>query len=95
MLRSFDYAARHATVGLDPEDRRSVAARAWAAAAREAFLDGYGEEAGADPRRHAVLLRALELDKALYEVVYETRNRPTWLGIPLGAVRRLLVDAAL
>jgi maltokinase len=93
MLRSFDYAARHATVGLDPEDRRSLAAQAWAAACREAFLDGYAAGGGEDPRRHQVLLRALELDKALYEVVYETRNRPTWLGIPLGAVRRLLVDA--
>jgi predicted trehalose synthase len=91
MLRSFDYAARHSTVGLDPEDRRSVAAKAWAAACREAFLDGYAGGGADDPRDHGVLLRALELDKALYEVVYETRNRPTWLGIPLGAVRRLLV----
>jgi predicted trehalose synthase len=75
-----------------------VAAQAWAAACREAFLDGYAEggaggERADDPRDFDVLLRALELDKALYEVVYETRNRPTWLGIPLGAVRRLLVDA--
>jgi maltokinase len=92
MLRSFDYAARHTIVGLDPEDRRALAAQAWAADCREAFLDGYAAGGGQDPRQHAVLLRALELDKALYEVVYETRNRPTWLGIPLGAVRRLLVD---
>jgi predicted trehalose synthase len=68
-----------------------VAAQAWASACREAFLDGYAEGGADDPREFDVLLRALELDKALYEVVYETRNRPTWLGIPLGAVRRLLV----
>ena len=91
MLRSFDYAARHSTVGLDPEDRRALAAQRWAAECREAFLVGYAEAGGEDPHKHAVLLRALELDKALYEVVYETRNRPTWIGIPLGAVRRLLV----
>jgi maltokinase len=94
MLRSFDYAARHSTVGLDPDDRRAVAAQQWAAQCRDAFLDGYAEAGAEDPRNHAVLLRALELDKALYEVVYETRNRPTWIGIPLGAVRRLLVTPA-
>jgi predicted trehalose synthase len=91
MLRSFDYAARHATIGVDPHDERAVAAQGWAAACRAAFLDGYAAGGGDDPRRHDMLLRALELDKALYEVVYETRNRPTWLQIPLGAVRRLLV----
>ncbi|GMA40467.1 hypothetical protein GCM10025883_25120 [Mobilicoccus caccae] len=64
--------------------------RAWADAAREAFLDGYARH-GADPRdpQTAALLAALELDKALYEVVYEARNRPAWVGIPAGAVQAL------
>ncbi|WP_432562976.1 maltokinase N-terminal cap-like domain-containing protein [Kineococcus sp. SYSU DK003] len=81
MLRSFDYAA--STVA-DPGD--------WGPVCRQAFLDGYTAVAGTDPRvgGQAVLLAALELDKALYEVVYEARNRPDWLRIPLDAVHRLL-----
>ncbi|WP_432506142.1 maltokinase N-terminal cap-like domain-containing protein [Kineococcus arenarius] len=85
MLRSFDYAA---ATGPDP-----AAAERWAAACREAFLAAYAAGTGVDPREEgsaaATLLAALELDKALYEVVYEVRNRPDWSHIPLGAVRRL------
>jgi maltokinase len=88
MLRSFDYAA-----GSWEQSHPGGSAREWAADAQAAFLDGYAAEAGHDPRADATLLTAFQLDKALYEVVYEARNRPTWLTIPTAAVERLLDDA--
>ncbi|WP_460446400.1 1,4-alpha-glucan branching protein GlgB [Angustibacter aerolatus] len=100
MLRSFDYAAGHVVVAapdgsaVDPAALAEQAER-WSASCRDAFCRGYATVAGHDPREDAALLRALELDKALYEVVYETANRPAWLPIPLRAVDRLLgADAA-
>ncbi|MEN0072104.1 MAG: phosphotransferase, partial [Propionicimonas sp.] len=75
LLRSLDY-ARSAH-----PDPAGASARAWSEAAREAFLQGYGEDV-ADP----VLLRAYEVDRMVYEVGYELRNRPDWVGIPLAAV---------
>jgi predicted trehalose synthase len=84
MLRSFDYAA-----GSWEQEHPGRSAALWAERARTAFLEGYTSGAGRDPREDAVLLDALELDKALYEVVYEARNRPTWLTIPTTAIARL------
>ena len=87
MLRSFDYAARHQL--LDRPDRAALEApaRDWLRRNREAFCAGYAEVGGADdPRKHEVLLRAFELDKAVYEVMYEARNRPSWLSIPLDSL---------
>ena len=75
-LRSFDYAAAH-----HPGDR----AADWAAACQQAFLWGYGHP---DPDADDVL-RAYVADKAIYEVVYEARNRPDWVEIPLTAVAAL------
>jgi maltokinase len=90
MLRSFDYAASDPALGdVDPEQRaRAAVALAWTTRNQEAFCDGYAQVAP-DPRKQGVLLRAFELDKAVYEVSYEAGNRPLWLPIPLSAIARL------
>jgi maltokinase len=88
MLRSLSYVAGSVALSATRADD-AAPLPAWADAARESFLDGYADASGCDPRKQAALLNAFELDKALYEVRYEARNRPDWLTIPLRAVRRL------
>jgi maltokinase len=89
MLRSFDYAARHQLV-THPE-AASLAPRAadWVRRNGDAFCAGYAAAGGLDPAVNSVLLRAMLLDKAVYEVVYEARNRPTWVPIPLESIAEL------
>jgi maltokinase len=94
MLRSFDYAA-HA-VEADVEEGAQIAYRAaeWAERNRTAFLEGYVESSGRTvgetlSTEQLLLLRAYEVDKAVYETVYEARNRPGWISIPLAAIERL------
>ncbi|MGZ4590019.1 MAG: maltokinase N-terminal cap-like domain-containing protein [Actinomycetes bacterium] len=89
MLRSFDYAARHLLVDYPADPQREYRATEWADRNRDAFCNGYADACGRDPRKDPVLLRAFETDKAIYEVVYEARNRPTWLAIPMSAIQRL------
>jgi maltokinase len=92
MLRSFDYAPRVVErtakeseyVG---EEQRKFRAAEWADRNREAFLTAYaGGELTVDQE---TLLLAYVADKAVYEVVYEARNRPGWVEIPLAAIRRI------
>src|SRR6266849_978278 len=89
MLRSFDYAARHQLV-THPE-AASLAPRAadWVRRNGDAFCAGYTAAGGLDPAGNSVLLRAMLLDKAVYEVIYEARNRPTWVCIPLESIADL------
>jgi maltokinase len=103
MLRSFDYAAHavEADVQADADERAQIAFRAneWANRNTGAFLRGYVENSGRtsggtlSPEQD-LLLRAYIADKAVYEAVYETRNRPTWLPIPLGAIARITQTAS-
>lgn len=93
MLRSFDYAVgslRNAATPTAENPDREAAQAEWARAARSSFLDGYIAQSGTDLRTHRALLDAFELDKAVYEAMYEARNRPTWLPIPLAAVAYLV-----
>ncbi|HEY8179898.1 MAG TPA: phosphotransferase [Candidatus Limnocylindria bacterium] len=78
LLRSLDYAARTTR-----QRQPGFAADAWLAEARSAFLTAYGQAADES------LLRALELEKACYEVRYEANFRPGWSWLPLEAVERL------
>ena len=89
MLRSFDYAARHQLLTHPERASLTPVASDWVRRNGEAFCAGYAEAGGLDPACNAVLLRALLLDKAVYEVIYEARNRPTWLVIPLESIAEM------
>ena len=92
MMRSFDYAPRVVALtsgGYDAEesDQRAYRAAEWSARNRAAFLDAYTNRRGVEADRTAeVLLDAYLADKVVYEAVYEARNRPGWLSIPLAAL---------
>lgn len=94
MIRSFDYAAstvaRDLASGGDEADQVAYRAQAWVAHNTAAFLTGYTEQRGA-PMTDAeeTVLAAYVADKAIYEALYEARNRPTWLTIPLTALSSL------
>lgn len=92
MLRSFDYAGYHRVVELGNDPQLTYRANEWSERNRHAFCEGYAEAGGGDPRDHGVLLRAFEADKAVYEAVYEARNRPGWLAIPLASLNRLATN---
>ena len=93
MVRSFDYAASAVARDLGAGDEAiQIAYRAgeWTAHNTEAFLAGYTEGRGRPfTPDEQLLLDAYVADKAVYEVVYEARNRPGWRGIPLSALARL------
>ncbi len=95
MLRSFAYAphvVERQHTDLDDEgieDRHSRGLE-WAERNQRYFLTAYagGPDHQLDTEQQT-LLDAYVADKAVYETVYETRNRPTWVEIPLAAIARI------
>ena len=94
MLRSFSYAARsaldrHASRRPDHAAALQPWAVLWENSVAAEYLRGYREATAnaanllPQPAQADTLLSALLLEKALYELLYELNNRPTWLHIPL------------
>ncbi|MFH1486764.1 MAG: alpha-amylase, partial [Chloroflexota bacterium] len=104
MLRSFHYAACSALFEetargvLNPEAAAALEPWAclWHVWVSAAFLKAYLAKAKEDtflpqePDELQVLLDALLLEKAVYELGYELNNRPQWVRIPLQGILRLL-----
>ncbi len=82
LLRSLDY------VRSAHPDPSGAQATTWCRRSREAFLAGYGNDL--EPFG---LLAAHEVARMVYEVGYEVRNRPDWVGIPLSAVDNVATKA--
>jgi maltose alpha-D-glucosyltransferase/alpha-amylase len=96
MIRSFDYAAasvertsRHAEAG-EGSARAQVLLSHFRRAAEHALLEGYREGTGRSLSDGEFdLLRLFMLEKAAYEIGYEAKNRPDWIGTPLCGLNAL------
>lgn len=91
MVRSFGYARAQGerTRGdLSAEDLGPLDGDAWESAAVHAYLDGYFN-GQAPSEAEELLIHALMVEKAAYELRYEYRMRPDWLAIPLRALQGL------
>ncbi|QHN04281.1 maltose alpha-D-glucosyltransferase [Granulicella sp. WH15] len=103
MLRSFSYAA-HSGLDqyirdndLSPTNQKEITiwTKLWQNSIAAEFLRGYRAAIAADPallpppQQAQTMLNAYLLEKALYELLYELNNRPTWLHIPLSGILAL------
>ncbi|HVT99704.1 MAG TPA: maltose alpha-D-glucosyltransferase, partial [Acidobacteriaceae bacterium] len=100
MLRSFSYAAFSALTRYTtrrPEDFAQLEswARLWEHSVSSEFLRAWRSTVAGSPvvpageKDFEALLQIYMLDKALYELVYELNNRPTWIRIPLHGILSL------
>jgi maltose alpha-D-glucosyltransferase/alpha-amylase len=100
MLRSFSYARGSAQMRERTEpnlEKLMPALLAWERSTRKAFLEAYGKSiagsgihASMDDMRG--VLHLAEMEKLLYELRYETNNRPDWIHIPVQGLTALLGD---
>jgi maltose alpha-D-glucosyltransferase / alpha-amylase len=104
MLRSFHYAA--SSVGIhqgstgpshvDDQHARTRWLASWKDWVSAAFLQAYLQEANravflpGNESDWADLLRVFSVEKAIYELSYELKNRPDWVEIPLDGLLEAL-----
>ncbi|MFN2432447.1 MAG: maltose alpha-D-glucosyltransferase [Gemmatimonadota bacterium] len=107
MLRSFHYAAETGLataastglVGAGDAAALEPWARFWRRWAGAAFLRAYLDGACESPilprgrEELELLLHALLLEKAVYELGYELNNRPAWAWLPLRGIEELLRES--
>jgi maltose alpha-D-glucosyltransferase / alpha-amylase len=105
MIRSVSYAAYSALdqfLTSNPELTRGAGSESltawaifWQDSTSSEFLRAYRETIAANPtllpsaQQSQALLAAYMLEKALYELLYELNNRPSWLRIPLAGILAL------
>ena len=105
MMRSFAYAAFSAVDGCvggefgggHAIDRAALLgwAQLWQDCATSQFLWSYRDGMAGNPdllpppKEAQILLDAYLLEKALYELLYELDNRPSWVRIPLNSILAL------
>jgi maltose alpha-D-glucosyltransferase/alpha-amylase len=105
MIRSLSYAAYSGLdrfLNSNPELTRGHGAESltawailWQNSTSSEFLRTYRETIAANPtllpppQESQALLAAYMLEKALYELLYELNNRPSWLRIPLAGILAL------
>jgi maltose alpha-D-glucosyltransferase/alpha-amylase len=104
MLRSFHYATGNALELMcrdRPADRERLTQplERWQAERIGCFRTAYAAAAAGSPaypegdEQAEAVIQLFTLQKALYEIRYELRNRPQWVGIPIAGVSALLSQA--
>jgi maltose alpha-D-glucosyltransferase/alpha-amylase len=103
MIRSLSYVAfsgldrflRSELANSTAQGNLTAWATFWQNSTSSEFLRAYRETIAANPallpapEQAQALLAAYMLEKALYELLYELNNRPTWLRIPLAGILAL------
>jgi maltose alpha-D-glucosyltransferase/alpha-amylase len=97
MLRSFNYATYASLFelpGIDPDEQENLKNWGfyWEELVAQAFMDGYlsiMDQEFKDRETFYKILKAFQMDKAIYELDYEINNRPDWLKIPVEFLKSL------
>ncbi len=101
MIRSFHYVAYSSILSPEYNQSRKEGnleewAEAWHYYISRLYLKGYYDKAGnsdfmpKDPEDFKILMHTFLLEKALFELNYEIKNRPEWTIIPIRGIKAII-----